>query len=859
MLQRQPQPARDAVLVRSITITLATIAVAIWLLPGYLLAVALGLLAASAVQMLPRSETFVAWAVVTSAVIGSYATVRLGTAPSRIATMLLLACVLAVALAESLRRWRGEILGYLAAHAVGILVAAITLRALPLLHSRASFQTGRLGFVQIGEFTRPLVVAVVAANLVLAYPTDPAAHRWLGRRPVTVLALGYLLELVVAGDFGPAVVTLAGLLASGYAWPTVRRSRVAVLAVGSLVALVLLGFAVPVVHGRLLDLLEPARNDQIRAGLSATGWAGFVGDGSNPFMRLVSASASDLLPAMTIGLVGALPYAGVLFALLLAAARLLRLSDRASGAARPVTCALAMTLTTLIVWTSVANVALAPLTGLSAPFVTMTGSSIIPSVLILAAIGGLTTSPGVMLTRTSPVRQVAGLVAVPVTVLVVIGTLLCAVPPVRLTDGDLTSFPRGAIRTADGVTVARTAADGSRALASPIFAEVGSMAQSPSTGISAYGVETMQVRALTCGARSSSISVEALNRPSRCHPADVVLTMSAAVQRALAAVLGGRRGEAAVLDSRTGAVLGLYASTDTAPGVPMTQGGVESAARNGGNMPGSVTKLVTGAAALIARVDPSPAPSTVLRFDTGTELLNENGFSCPASSVTAMIAYSCNTVAGWLADRVGAQTLQRTAEDYFGFDRSPRYDGIADAYDGGRFSPPTTGLRGAAVSDAVLAGTGIGLQGVRANVLDVAQVGEVIARQGSLAPAPHIVAGTCYGGTFHPAGVQGSVGTTPLPKSVAATIYQGMRDAVLTGTATGLARYGPDIAAKTGTADITQPSGVITTDESIVVIYGHYIIALIVHLPYEGSSTIAVDLAGDLVSSLRSPGETVCR
>ena len=434
VLIRRPKSGWRRPIVRRATVAaVITVAVATVILPGVVLPASLALLAGMCWWILPKSETLVAAAVVAAGVVGGYVTVQLGTSPERVAVLLVLAVASGALVYIVLTRSAHQVFRIVERYAAILIGIAIVLRAAPLIHHHSRFQSGRLGFVEIGEFTRPLVVAAFAVWAVAATRPksgDSWSLRALVNRPPALLALGYLTELVVAQDLGPAVLTCAGL-AVVLPWHIRSGLQRAALFTGlTLTALVLVA-TVPVIHARVLNMLAPTADSQLHDALATTSWGGFIGDGSNPFVSLVSVAASDMLAAVTIGLLGAVPYAVLLLALVVSSARLLRRADRVDGAARAVSVSLTTMLAMMIVWTAAANIALGPLTGVSQPFSTMTGSSIVPSVVVLAAVAALTSAPARrrLVPGSRLIRRLAGLLVVPVSMVAVIGTLLCAVFP----------------------------------------------------------------------------------------------------------------------------------------------------------------------------------------------------------------------------------------------------------------------------------------------------------------------------------------------------------------------------------------------------------------------------------------------
>jgi cell division protein FtsI/penicillin-binding protein 2 len=270
-----------------------------------------------------------------------------------------------------------------------------------------------------------------------------------------------------------------------------------------------------------------------------------------------------------------------------------------------------------------------------------------------------------------------------------------------------------------------------------------------------------------------------------------------------------------VLDARTGAVLGLYSTATAGAAVGTATGtaadtAVASAARFQQRPPGSTMKLITASASLLAGTDFAGAPPEVFTGADGQRLVNDDRETCPATDVRTALAYSCNSVLGWAATRVGADGLRRVASTYFGADRPFAFEG-GDAV-GLSTGLPTAGAGtapGPRVSDGALARTGIGQESVRSSVLGVALATAVIADSrtnvAGSAPWPGLTSATCRdpggeGDTPVASPVRPTVGPG-LPPRVGRVVYDGMRMAVQRGTARALsAPGGLEVAAKTGTA-----------------------------------------------------------
>jgi cell division protein FtsW (lipid II flippase) len=779
-------------------------------------------------------------------VVGEYVESRLGGSTHYRAALLLVAgagFIIAVRLCE---RSTTMVRAALEKRAPELLTLCCILRLVPGLYGMQSLQSGHVWSLQIGEFTRPLAIATLASagyRLTSNLRARPL-RSWL----ITGLAGAYLLELVLVGDLGPAALSAIGFTVALPALRNPSRRAILFLTTGSGLALSLALIA-GVGALRLHVMIQPSADSQIARALSATAYGGLIGDGNLPQLNGVFAAGSDLLPDMAIGLLGAIPLVLLVVGLAIALGHLVATADRVrDDASRSVAAALAVSLTATAVWSIAANIDLLPLTGISTPFLVPTGSAIVPSMVTLGTVIGIINGSPKGRLNTQTGQAIASLVTLRVPAILALGVLVSASLSPAVSSDASAYFPRGALLTQDGQPIAVPGPDSSVRLPNGTrYLEVGYAGNG-----NFYGVESMAASTLTCGDKTPGMSLSTMLHPRRCIPATVVTTVNSRVQAAAATALGGLDGEAAVLDSATGEVLALYGSNDVTP--PDAKTVLAIPARNDAVPVGSVFKIVTASAGIMAGIDPAPAPLSTLQFEQG-ELTNEDGQTCPAPTITMMLAMSCNSVAGWLAEQMGAANLSNTAQRYFGFDTPPTYARQSDLYDGGRFIAPETGLSPNTPSDAV-ARTGAGLQGVRATVLDLAEIGAVVAQAGRLAPGPHIIAGACHRGRFQPIEPkQSTIGQAPLPADVGAAVQAGMRKAVTDGTARSLADVAPDVLAKTGTADVGQlPNG--HTNESLIAVLDHrYVVAVIVHLPTLGASPVAVRAGAKIIKSLSSIGK----
>ncbi|HEY8001085.1 MAG TPA: penicillin-binding transpeptidase domain-containing protein [Solirubrobacterales bacterium] len=250
-------------------------------------------------------------------------------------------------------------------------------------------------------------------------------------------------------------------------------------------------------------------------------------------------------------------------------------------------------------------------------------------------------------------------------------------------------------------------------------------------------------------------------------------TIDPDVQESAVTALGSTYGGAAVLDAKTGSVLGLSGLAYSAP-----------------QPPGSTFKIITATGALDAGIvklsDEFPVESS--NSEIGREIPNAHDELCGGSFATAF-AESCNTVFAPLGARLGGEKLVETAELY-GFNSPPElFDPATTA-----IVDPASSTIPATLSESVETGeSAIGQGRVLATPLEMASASQTIANKGVRMPNA-IAHGEGLVPTAPPVKV-----TTP---QTAATMTQLMIGVVNEGTGVAAALPGIQVAGKTGTAEL---------------------------------------------------------
>jgi len=245
------------------------------------------------------------------------------------------------------------------------------------------------------------------------------------------------------------------------------------------------------------------------------------------------------------------------------------------------------------------------------------------------------------------------------------------------------------------------------------------------------------------------------------------------VQDSAVAALGSTYGGAAVLDAKTGAVLGLAGLAYSAP-----------------QPPGSTFKIITATGALDAGIvktsDEFPVESS--NSEIGREIPNAHDELC-GGTFARSFADSCNTVFAPLGAKLGGQKLVDTAELY-GFNSPPTlFDpATTEVVDPPESTIPTD------LSESVETGeSAIGQGQVLATPLEMAAVSQTIANKGTR--LPNAIARTPE---LAPPDDPVEV-TSP---ETAATVKELMLGVVNDGTGVAAQLPGIQVAGKTGTAEL---------------------------------------------------------
>ncbi|KTS13741.1 hypothetical protein RSA3_03335 [Microbacterium testaceum] len=802
-----------------------------------------GLAAAAAVPRVVAAWTTPLWL---AAAVGIAMQIRLGAvSPSGAMTMMILAgAAFACAALVSRAISSGPLLPSPFMLAV-CAAALLLLRQLPAIAPGGDIESGRLpvpglGSVQIGEFTR------IGLIIIVAFAVD-ALRRTNGRQRLAAVAALVLVvaqvALLLAVDGGPALLLLIGGVAAsvwtvdsedgrGVRFVTRAPRRVVVVVLATIVVALGLSFFFTnstlsgYVVDRAIDRIHSldAPDPQLERARAAVAEGGIIGSGmgSSPLAGLVPEGRSDHAIAVLSADLGVFVVGAMIVAVL--RANLTAVSHLAGGE-KPGSragAALLFVSSVQLTWAALGSFAIAPVTGVSAPWLAATGSALLSTAVGAGIAFGLARAGLPRTTFQADGIRILIAVVVIASVMVAFGSWS--------RDSLAGSRDRGDILTRDGVVLATGGGataeypEGDRRY--PLGAETAAVTGRSFAlfGSGLSGLESSAIGELTCGGQTPWWSfAEALIHPVPCVPADVVSTIDSHWQAAAAQALSGSTGAAAILDSTTGEVLALVDSTLGDPATWDYGDLPESLATIDAVAPGSVVKPLIAAVAAEQGVDAEDAPREEVEVPGGS-VFNSGGARCDDTSLEGAIEQSCNTVFAELALRLGEERLAAGLREHFGAD-------APSAFDGGVATGLTTGLDGA--DRAQLARTGIGQESMRATPLGVASAYSALvsSAQGRTPPSTHLVAAVCADGPQVPSTAPMDV--VPVAPEAAERALAGMGRAIHGdhGTMRDLAdigrERGMDVAGKSGTAEVpTEVSSSGYVFWATVVVDSRYVITV---------------------------------
>jgi penicillin-binding protein 2 len=290
----------------------------------------------------------------------------------------------------------------------------------------------------------------------------------------------------------------------------------------------------------------------------------------------------------------------------------------------------------------------------------------------------------------------------------------------------------------------------------------------------------------------------------------LTLTLDLRLQRLADALLGGYQGSIVVMDPRDGEVLAMAQRPSYDPNHPASGSQFNKIYAAGKYPPGSIFKLVTASAGLMAGRSPDEVLECGGFFEFGGMKFHENipgGYG--SEDMYQALQHSCNVFFYTLANRVGASQMIRTAEAY-GFGHSTGFE----------LAPPgreTTGVLARVTTDkpflpgsVVQMGIGQGSM-IGVSILQMTRAYAALANGGTFY-RPRIVKEiqNSLGEKIDVPGYGKPVvqGRLPLTPTQRAQILEGLRRVVQVEGGTAFkAGFKPEwnVAGKTGTADTGAP------------------------------------------------------
>ena len=425
---------------------------------------------------------------------------------------------------------------------------------------------------------------------------------------------------------------------------------------------------------------------------------------------------------------------------------------------------------------------------------------------------------------------------------------------------------RGEIFAANGTVLAQSVLTGNSSSVYRRIYPLGSLTAGLVGFLSPYGswaLEAQYNSYLTAHAQAPQSIAQVLAPTSAVD--NVTLTLQPTLEAVARNALAGRDGAAVVLDPKNGDILAMYSNPTYNP-VPLTSSNykVFEAAWTKDNknnahgfpplgevatqqifFPGSSFKVVTTSAVVVS--DPSLLLKTYPQLvqtplpDTNLTLHNY-GFEKCGGTIAEMLPPSCDTGFALVGLDVGAQNMTKAA-DSFGYNQVPPIDlpgAVASKF-------PAASYFSNHLPE--LAYSSIGQENVQVSALLNAMIAGAVGNKGVMM-TPHFL--------NYVTGPDGTVvdrykptpWKTPLTPAQAAQIVPLMVNVAKFGTAYGVFPANEDVAAKTGTAEVS--AGVSDTDDWMIAFApaNDPTVAVAAVLPFQAPSATGATVVGPVMRCL---------
>ncbi len=327
---------------------------------------------------------------------------------------------------------------------------------------------------------------------------------------------------------------------------------------------------------------------------------------------------------------------------------------------------------------------------------------------------------------------------------------------------------------------------------------------------------------------------------------DISLTISHKLQQKASNLLGNRKGAVIALNPKTGEILTLVSKPGFNPNAWSMEQNWEdisqsdenkllSRATSGLYPPGSTFKTIIAAAAVEEMMDGE------IYTDTGTIEIDGKSFKNYGDKIYGELdikkafAVSSNCAFINLADKLGAEIIKSKAND-FGFNKEIDFD----------LPLAKSSVLNSDITRTHVAAVGMGQGQTLATPFQMALVASCVANNGTLMQ-PYVVKDAKYDNGLITYKARENVFTRCISPYTAQKVGEMMKECVLSGTGTGAAVNGIEVAGKTGTAENGTDK-----DHAWFICYaddGNEKIAICVMIEYSGmtGSDACVPIARELI------------